>query len=126
VRKIFSERDLVALVEKRLPADTINSLIRAGLKDREVYQLIIPRRTLAHRIARHEPLSQEESDRTVRVARITVLAEQTFGDAERAWRWLRKSKRRFGGRTPIELLRTETGARVVEEMIVQLDDGMAA
>ena len=126
VSGIRSDRDLVALVENRLPANAVKSLVRSGLCEAEVYQLIVPRRTLAHRIAKHEPLSKEESDKAVRVARIASLAEQTFGEQERAWRWMRKPKRRFSGRTPLELLATEAGARLVEEMLTQIDDGLAA
>ncbi|MEK7403792.1 MAG: antitoxin Xre/MbcA/ParS toxin-binding domain-containing protein [Acidobacteriota bacterium] len=126
VARIRSDRDLVALVERRLPATAIQSLVRGGLSVAEVYQLVIPRRTLAHRVAGHESLSKEESDRAVRVARIAALAEQVFGESERAWRWLRKPKRRFDGKTPIETLATEAGARLVEEMIAQIDDGLAA
>ena len=60
------------------------------------------------------------------MARITSLAELVFGEPERAWRWMRKPKRSFRGKTPIELLASEAGARIVEEMLVQIDDGMAA
>lgn len=126
VSRIRSDRDLAALVEKRLPATAIQSLVRGGLSDAEIYRLIVPRRTLAHRVAKQEPLSQEESDRAVRVARITTYAEQVFGESERAWRWLRKPKHRFDGKTPIEMLVTEAGARLVEEMIAQIDNGLAA
>jgi putative toxin-antitoxin system antitoxin component (TIGR02293 family) len=126
VSRIRSDRDLASLVEKRLPAQTIRSLLRGGLSDAEVYQLIVPRRTLAHRVAKHQLLSKEESDKAVRVARITAMAEQVFGEPERAWRWLRKTKQRLEGRTPIEMLATEAGARLVEEMIARIDDGLAA
>jgi putative toxin-antitoxin system antitoxin component (TIGR02293 family) len=126
VPRIRSDRDLALLVDKRLPAATIKSMMRSGLSDAEVYQLIVPRRTLAHRIARHQPLSKEESDKAVRVARLTAMAEQVFGEAERAWRWLRKPKGHFDGKTPIEMLATEAGARLAEEMIAQIDDGIAA
>src|SRR5271165_488097 len=119
VSKIRSGEDLASLVEKRLPATAVKALVRGGLSDAEVYTLIVPRRTLAHRIAKHQPLSKDESDKAVRVARITAMAEQVFGEPERAWRWLRKSKRRFGGKTPVEMLTTEAGARLVEEMIGQ-------
>ncbi|MBI1786170.1 MAG: DUF2384 domain-containing protein [Acidobacteria bacterium] len=126
VSRIQSGEDLASLVEKRLPAGAIKALVRGGLSDAEVYQLIVPRRTLAHRIAKHQPLSREESDKAVRVARITAMAEQVFGEPERAWRWLRKPKRNFSGKTPIEKLATEAGARLVEEMLVQIDHGMLA
>lgn len=124
--RVRSDRDLASLVEKRLPATAVKSLMRSGLSDAEVYFLIVPRRTLAHRIAKHQPLSKDESDKAVRVARVTAMAEQVFGEPERAWRWLRKAKRHFNGKTPVEMLATEAGARLVEEMVVQIEDGMAA
>ena len=126
VSKIRSGEDLASLVENRLPATVVKSLVRGGLTDAEVYQLIVPRRTLAHRVAKHQLLSKGESDKAVRVARITAFAEQVFGEPERAWRWLREPKRRFGGKAPMEMLATDAGARLVEEMIGQIEHGMFA
>ena len=126
VARIRTGDELASMVEKRLPVTTIKSLVRGGLSDAEVYQLIVPRRTLAHRIARHQPLSKQESDKAVRVARITAMAEQVFGEPERAWRWLRKPQQRFDGKAPIDMLTTEAGARLVEEMLVQIDQGIFA
>jgi putative toxin-antitoxin system antitoxin component (TIGR02293 family) len=126
ISQVRSDRDLAALMERRLSPSAIESLVRGGLSDAEVYFLIVPRRTLAHRIAKHQSLSKEESDKAVRIARITSLAEHVFGEPERAWRWLRKPKRQFDSRTPIEMLATEAGSRLVEELITQIDDGMAA
>ena len=126
VTGIRSDLDLASIVENQLPATAIKWLVRGGLSDAEVYQLILPRRTLAHRVAKHQPLSREESDKAVRVARITSMAEQVFGDSERAWRWLRKPKRTFDGKTPMEMLGTEVGARLVEEVVQQIDHGMLA
>jgi putative toxin-antitoxin system antitoxin component (TIGR02293 family) len=113
-------------VEKRLPASAVKALARGGLSESEIYRLVIPRRTLAHRVAKREPLSQEESDRAVRLARVTAFAEQVFGEGERAWRWLRQSKKQFGERSPLEVSGTEAGARLVEELLYQIDDGMVA
>ena len=126
VSRIRSDRDLVNLIEKQLPVTAIKALVRSGMSDAEVYELIVPRRTLAHRVANRQPLSKEESDKAVRVARITAAAEQVFGETERAWRWLRMAKQRFDGKTPIEMLATEPGARLVEETILQFEHGMTA
>jgi putative toxin-antitoxin system antitoxin component (TIGR02293 family) len=126
IARIHSDHDLAALVEKRLQPASIKSLVRGGLSDAEVYRLIVPRRTLAHRVAKHQPLSREESDKAVRVARIAAMAEYVFGEPARAWRWLRKPKRFLAGKTPIEMLATESGARIVEEIILQIDHGIAA
>lgn len=71
-------------------------------------------------------LTHDEADRAVRIARITSLAAEVFGDDPKAARSLPKMKSRFEGRSPLEMLRTEAGARLVEEMPLQLDYGFAA
>lgn len=38
--------------------------------------------------------------------------------------WLRKPHARLEGRAPLSLLRTDTGSRLVEELLVQIDEGM--
>jgi putative toxin-antitoxin system antitoxin component (TIGR02293 family) len=126
VSGLSSDRDLARLVEERLPLAAVESLSSHGMSDDEIYRFIVPRRTLVHRKNRHEPLTQDESDRAVRIARITSLAEEVFGEDAKAARWLRKAKARFADRSPLEMLRTEAGARLVEEMLLQLDYGFAA
>ncbi len=121
-----SDSDLARLVDRRLPLTSLDALTRNGLTDDEIFAYVVPRRTLLHRKTRKEPLTHEESDRAVRVARISALAEEVFGDGAKSGRWLRKPKVRFDGRSPLELLRTESGARLVEELLLQLDFGFAA
>ena len=126
VPRLRSDQDLVKLVEDGLATNALEELRRAGLTDEEIYSLIVPRRTLTHRRARREALSREESDRAVRLARLAALAEQVFGDPDRAWHWLRASKRQFKGRSPLQFMATEAGARLVEELLHRIDEGMAA
>ncbi len=109
---------------KGLPLAALDDLVGLGFSMSEVQQLVINPRTLRHRRARRERLSPEESDRVVRLARALSSAERTFGDRERAWRWLRKASRSLGGHRPLDLLATETGARAVEESLIRLDEGM--
>jgi putative toxin-antitoxin system antitoxin component (TIGR02293 family) len=126
VQRLRSDQDLVKLVESRLSTEAIVGLQGSGLTDEEIYALVVPRRTLTHRRARREALSRDESDRAVRIARIASLGEQVFGDRARSWRWLRAVKRQFRGRSPIQLVATEAGARLVEEALYRIDDGLAA
>ena len=126
VSRLSSDQDLLRLVENRVPTDAVESLKQAGLTDDEIHALIAPRRTLTHRRTRREPLSREESDRAVRLARIAALAEQVFGEPARAWPWLRAAKRQFRGRSPLQLMVTEAGARLVEELLYRVDEGLAA
>jgi len=126
VDQLRSDQELVARVEQGLSTKTLDGLRRCGLNDDELYTLVVPRRTLTHRRARRESLSREESDRVVRIARIAALAEHVFGEHERAWKWLRASQRQFRSRNPVQMLSTEAGARLVEELLYRIDEGMAA
>ena len=72
--ELNSDSDLARLVEDRLPLTSVESLRSSGLTDEEIYTYILPRRTLVHRKSKHEPLTHDESDRAVRIARITSLA----------------------------------------------------
>jgi putative toxin-antitoxin system antitoxin component (TIGR02293 family) len=83
-------------------------------------------RTLKHRKSRHERLSREESDRAIRAARVLARAQQVMGSRAEALDWMRETKQRFNGRTPFQMLQTETGGRLVEEMLIQIDEGMFA
>jgi putative toxin-antitoxin system antitoxin component (TIGR02293 family) len=121
-----SDADLVALVEGRLPVAAISALMEHGILEKEIYSVIVPRRTLQHRRTRKENLSREESDRAVRLARVAALAENVFGDPKEGMLWLRSPKKRFNSRTPVDMMATETGSRLVEEVLYQIDEGMAA
>jgi putative toxin-antitoxin system antitoxin component (TIGR02293 family) len=121
-----SDYELAALVENGLPLSTVNKLVDRGLTRREVFSLVIPERTLKHRKSRREKLSSAESDRVLRAARIISSAEAVLGERNMALQWLRQPKRRFRSRSPMEMMTTEAGARLVEEMLVQIDEGMFA
>jgi uncharacterized protein (DUF2384 family) len=58
------------------------------------------------------------------LARIVALGEEVFGDARKSFRWLRSGKSRLAGRPPLDVVSTESGARLVEEMLYQIDEGM--
>jgi putative toxin-antitoxin system antitoxin component (TIGR02293 family) len=121
-----SEQRIVRLVEGGLPTKVIHNLLSKGLTRDEVFDVIIPLRTWKHRKSRHQPLSKEESERAVRAARVLARAQAVMGDRESALEWLRAPKRRFEGRTPLQMLRTETGGRLVDQMLIQIDEGMIA
>jgi putative toxin-antitoxin system antitoxin component (TIGR02293 family) len=121
-----SEQKVVRLVENGLPTRVINHLIDRGLTRNEVFDVIIPLRTWKHRKSRREPLSREESERAIRAAKILARAQAVMGDEESALDWLRAPKRRFEGRSPIQMLSTEAGGRLVEQMLIQIDQGMFA
>lgn len=119
-----TEQHILEVVEQQLPTSAIKRLIALGLTRGEVDALVIPARTLQHRRSRHEKLTVEESDRVLRVARLLSLAESVYESRERALAWLRRPHPRLRNRTPLEMSKTDTGSRIVEELLVQIDEGM--
>ncbi len=121
-----SEIDLASVVRKGLPVTVSTSLIEHGLTKEEFHSIVIPARTFKHRKSRIEPLSRDESDKALRAARVLAYAERVFGSREKALSWMRQAKKRFEGETPMQMLQTEAGARLVEQMLTQVDEGMFA
>ena len=97
-----------------------------NFSEQEIHELVVPKRTLARRVAHDEPLTIEETDKTLRLARVDQLASRVFGDDQKASRWLRKPKTALGGKSPLSYLATEAGARAVEEMLNRIDHGLFA
>ncbi len=119
-----SETEVLGIVEKRLAPAVIKRLLALGLDRSEIDAIVIPQRTLQHRRSRREKLTIEESDRVVRAIRVLSRAEAIYGSRERALAWLRRPHPRLDGRAPLSLLRTDTGSRIVEELLVQIDEGI--
>lgn len=124
VRAPATESEILRIVEGKLAPAVIKRLISLGLERGEIDAIIIPQRTLQHRRSRREKLTVEESDRVLRAIHVLSLAESVYGSRERALGWLRKPHFRLDGRTPLSLLKTDTGSRIVEELLVQIDEGM--
>ncbi len=119
-----TETEMLRIVERQLAPAVIKRLVSLGLQRSEIDAAIIPLRTLQHRRSRREKLTVEESDRVLRVIRVLSLAESVYGSRERALAWLRNPHARLDGRAPLSLLNTDTGSRIVEELLGQIDESM--
>jgi len=58
--------------------------------------------------------------------RVQAVAEDIFGDAERASRWLREPLPVLDNRTPLEVAQTDSGACLVMQLLAKIDWGAAA
>jgi putative toxin-antitoxin system antitoxin component (TIGR02293 family) len=119
-----SALNLAEIAEKGLPTGSITYLKQKGLTFSEVSEIVISPRTLKHRKVRRELLSVEETGRMLRVARILALADQIFGNHEKALSWLRQVDERLNERTPLSMLHTEPGGCLVENLLWQIDEGV--
>ncbi len=125
----LEKRDALGLV-RRLDAGLSFSRVHrfskaTGLTVAEVVKTLqIPLRTLARRKARGA-LTRLESERLVRLARIFDLAVELWeGDAAAALAWLKKPAPALAGAPPLDMAKTEIGARAVEDLIGRLEFGV--
>lgn len=118
--------DLANLVRKGLPASSLPALAQKlhvgnGVLSRK---LGIPQRTLTRRLSQASLLTPAESDRTVRMARVYANAVEMIGDEEKAVGWLSTPNRALGGEKPLDLLDTDMGARMVEDILGRIAYGV--
>jgi putative toxin-antitoxin system antitoxin component (TIGR02293 family) len=126
-RSILSERELEQCAREGFPVAVLQALQHAvGLSPDDVNGAIIPRRTLSHRLKKHQRLSLDESNRVSRISRIFALAVETLGSDERAREWLRRPLKQFDDRSPLEMLLTDLGSHQVETLLGRIAHGISA
>ena len=103
--------------------DDAASALGLSFKDLADYGVIAPR-TLTHS-RKSGKFSPTQSNRVARFFRVFRWALDTFGSADKAKTWLNRPTRALGERAPADLLDTEEGARLVEDLLFRIDHGMA-
>jgi len=124
VAPLASEAEILELVHARLDPSVVTMLLELGLERKEIDAVVIPLRTLQHRRSRGEKLTIEESDRVLGLLRALSVAEEVYGGRERALAWLRRANPRLKDHVPLLLLNTSVGCRMVEELLLQIGEGM--
>lgn len=119
-----SDQDIHELIEAGFLAANVKLLCDLGTLSGAERDQIIPLKTLKKRLANGQRLTVNQSDRLFRVVHITAMAEVLFESDEKARRWLSKPKTRFSGKSPIAMLSTSQGTLQVEEVLIQLAEGL--
>lgn len=116
--------DPMSTVAEGLPKEAIESLQKAlGVSQKEIADIVsIPLRTLSRR----QKLPMPEADRVLRIGVLFQKTLDVLGDGLTARRWLTTPKKAFSGETPLQVARTELGARRVEDLLGQLEHGVFA
>ena len=124
-RRIASLDDLRKTVKEGLPYASFEALsARLGLdRDEAANALHLPHRTIARR-KKQRKLQADESDRVLRLARISAQAAETFGSETKAAEWLRRPNRALGNLIPLELLDTDIGVHQIEEILGRIEHGL--
>ncbi|MCL5965727.1 MAG: DUF2384 domain-containing protein [Deltaproteobacteria bacterium] len=126
-RTVASSFDFADIIEKGLSRSALEHVKEIlKLTDREVSSTLdISEKTVSR--LRHDPnrrLPVATSDRLYRVARLFALAEGVLEDKEQARDWLRSPQIGLNNRLPLELMRTEAGAREVEDLLIRIEYGV--
>lgn len=121
--EVESEIDFVHLVQEGLPASAIDRLVDLGDLSPSELDEIIPRRTVSHARGRSR-LTSELSDRVARAAGMIAYAHEVFADRAKANRWLRRPNRVLDGATPLSLLKSGSGAQLVETILTRIAYGV--
>ena len=122
----FDPVDLLRAVKKGLPYRTFERFRRnTSLSFERLTDLIdIPRRTMTRR-KREGRLLPSESDRLLRASRLFGKTLELFeGDRNAATEWLTIAQPALGGAVPLDLVKSEVGAREVERLVGRLEHGV--
>ncbi len=120
--------DLIHQVRRGLSFKALETLSsETGIAVSEIAGVLeIPYRTLARRKVRGR-FAPDESERLLRVSTVFEKAVELFeGDVRAAVTWLKSPKKALGQKTPLDYLRSELGAREVEDLIGRLEHGVFA
>ena len=116
-RQIRSLSDLDRAINQGIPREALDRVLVAVFGEErssaEFRNRVIPRATYQ----RKETLESPFSDRVERLARVFAMARATWGDDEKARRFLLSPHPELEGNTPIEVALTEVGARRVEAVM---------
>lgn len=96
-----------------------------GLSGQGIAELLnMSKSTLDRRKTRNELLKQEESERVLRFLRLYSRALAVFKTKEAAVQWFSTELRALGDKTPMEFAKTEPGARLVEDILGRILEGV--
>ena len=116
------------IVEAGLPAIVVRDFaLASGMTMVDIGSVVgTSERTMSRKVGSGESLEPAESDRAYRLFDAVARAVHAFGDVAKARRWLRREVPSLGGRTPIQLLRTEIGTREVLSALDRIEFGGVA
>jgi putative toxin-antitoxin system antitoxin component (TIGR02293 family) len=121
--EVVSGPAFVQRIEEGLPRRVFTSFKRySRLSDADLSE-VIPRRTLTH-LKKTPRLTPEQSDRVARMAGVTAHAQRVFGDPLDARDWLLTRNPALGNEAPLRMLRTGSGAQLVESVLTRIEHGV--
>ena len=116
----------ITAIRKGVSIDVLLAVKEAmRLTDTELANIVrVPKRTLTRR-KQEGVLRPDESERALRLLRLVRHAESVFGSTEGARDWMRTPNIALGEEPPLQFADTEPGARRVNQLLGQIEHGVA-
>ena len=119
--EVKSNLEMHRLIEAGFPFQTIRqTACLFQLPERKLAEVVGISRSTFDRRRDRARLNADESERMYRVAHAFAAALAVFDSQEKAARWFDEPNRALASEKPLNMLRTEAGAREVENVLGRL------
>lgn len=120
--------DCDRLIREGIPWGAVTEIKKElELTDGELAKILdVSERTLSRLRHSAKRLTASAGDRLYRVVHIYALACKVLEKPGAARQWLRHPQAGLNGRTPLDFLQTEAGAREVEDLLGRMEYGVLA
>jgi len=117
----------IEVIRNGVTARVVDDMVTyLGVSKTDIFRVLRTPESTAHKLIKeNRPLDAAASERVVRVADITRLAEETFGGQEAARQWLTNPNLALEEATPLSMLDTEPGAGEVRRILSAINYGGA-
>jgi len=125
VRNAATTTKKIDLIRGGVVARVVNDMVEyLDVPKNVIFGLLHTPESTAHKLIKdNRTLDSAASERVVRVADITRMAQETFGGRDPATKWLKSRNRALAGVTPLSMLDTEPGAGEVRRVLSSINYG---
>ena len=133
----YARTSFTALTPAQLPQvfDIVKRGLPPGVVDEGADYLGVPKTelvgilqmsssSLSRWVREKRSMPQAESDRVARVARVAMIVEHALGSREDAVEWLNSKIPALGNVKPLGLLGSDSGVKIVEDLLVRAQAGV--
>jgi len=115
----------VEVIRRGVTARVVDDMVEYfDVSKNDIFKVLRTPESTAHKLIKdNRPLDAGASERVVRVADVTRMAEATFGGREAATRWLKMPNLALEAATPLSMLDTEPGASEVRRILSAINYG---
>jgi putative toxin-antitoxin system antitoxin component (TIGR02293 family) len=112
-------------IRSGIDARVVNDMVEYfAVSKSEIFAVLLAPASTTHRLIKERrPLDPAASERVVRIAEVTRIAEETFGGPTAAAQWLTTPNLALENATPLSMLDTEPGANDVRRILASITYG---